>query len=115
MFIGDLQGLVLPPVILDQCRLYSKNGIPWAFITWAKVGDAINQRLSSGVAKLAPHEWHSGEHIWLIDTVAPFGGLEECIDDLRTTLLANQRIHGFAPDIESGKVAIREWMPAAAK
>src|SRR5438094_3394760 len=41
MFVGDLQGLLLPPVILDQCRLYSKNGLPWAFITWAKVSDAI--------------------------------------------------------------------------
>lgn len=115
MFIGDMQGLVLPPVILDQCRLYTKNGIPWAFISWAKVSDPIHARLSSGIAKLAPHEWQSGEHLWLIDTVAPFGGLEDCIDDLRTTVLANQRIHGFTPDLASNKIAIREWMPAAAK
>lgn len=115
MFVGDMQWVLLPPIILDQCRIYTKNGIPWAFITWAKVSDAIHARLSSGVAKLAPHEWQSGEHIWLIDTVAPFGGVEGCIDDLRTTILADQHIHGFAPDIASGKIAIREWMPVAAK
>lgn len=113
MFVGDMQWLLLPPVVLDQCRLYTKNGIPWAFITWAKVSDAIHQRLSSGVAKIAPHEWNSGEHIWIIDMVAPFGGIEACIDDLRTSLLANHRIYGFAPDIANGKVAIREWLPAA--
>lgn len=115
MFVGDMQWVLLPPVVLDQCRLYTKNGIPWTFISWAKVSDAIHQRLMSGVGKLAPHEWRSGENLWLIDTVAPFGGVEECIDELRTTILAGQRIHAFAPDAASGKVAIREWMPATSK
>jgi cytolysin-activating lysine-acyltransferase len=112
MFVGDMQWLLLPPIILDQCRIYTKNGIPWAFITWAKVSDAIHERLSSGIAKLAPHEWNSGSHVWLIDTVAPFGGVEACIDDLRTTILANQHIHGFSPDLATGKIATRQWMPA---
>lgn len=112
MFVGDMQWVLLPPVILDQCRLYTKNGIPWAFLSWAMVSDAIHERLMSGTAKLAPHEWRSGDHCWLIDTVAPFGGMDECIDDLRTTILANQRIHGFVPDPASEKMATRQWMPA---
>lgn len=115
MFVGDMQWVLLPPVVLDQCRLYTKNGIPWAFISWAKVSDAIHQRLTSGVAKLAPHEWRTGENLWLIDSVAPFGGVEECIDELRTTILAGQRIHAFAPDVASGKLSIREWMPSDIK
>lgn len=114
MFMGDMQGALLPPVVLDQCRLYTKNGIPWAFISWARVSEAVHQRLSSGVARLAPHEWRSGEHLWLIDTVAPFGGAEQCIDELRSTTLAGEHIHGFAPDPASGKVATRKWMPVAA-
>lgn len=115
MFVGDVQWMLLPPVVLDQCRIYTKNGIPWAFISWAKVNDAIHARFLSGDAKLAPHEWRSGEHVWLVDTVAPFGGLEECIDELRGTILANQRVHGFAPNSSSGKIATREWMPAPGK
>lgn len=114
MFMGDMQASLLPPVVLDQCRLYTKNGIPWAFVSWAKVSDAVHARLSSGTARLAPHEWRSGEHVWLIDAVAPFGGAEQCIDELRATALANQHVHGFAPDLATGKVAVREWMPMAA-
>jgi cytolysin-activating lysine-acyltransferase len=113
MFMGDMQGSLLPPVVLDQCRLYTKNGIPWAFFSWAKVSDAVHERLLSGIAKLAPHEWRSGVHVWLIDTVAPFGGGEECIEQLLATELANQHVHGFAPDLASGKIAVREWMPVA--
>src|SRR5574340_104944 len=55
-FLADIDWLVLPPVILDQCRLYTKNGIPFAFFTWARVSDAVDARLRSGVARIAPHE-----------------------------------------------------------
>lgn len=40
------------------------------------VSDEIDQRLRSGVQRIAPHEWQSGWHLWLIDAVSPFGQLE---------------------------------------
>ncbi len=109
-FFADLQSLLLPPVVLDQCKLYQKQGIPWAFITWARGSDEVHARLSSGVTQLAPHEWNSGTHLWIIDCVAPFGGGEECLDDLRQNDLAAYKVHAFA---QQDKAAIRIW-PAAA-
>lgn len=38
-FIADQDWLVMPPIILDQCKLYMKDEIPWAFCTWAFVND----------------------------------------------------------------------------
>lgn len=32
-FVGDLDWRLLPPLVLDQCRLYSREGLPWAFVT----------------------------------------------------------------------------------
>lgn len=72
-FIADLDWRLLPPLVLDQCKLYSREGIPWAFVTWARVSDAIDQRLRSAAPVIAPHEWKSGAKLWLIDVVAPFG------------------------------------------
>jgi cytolysin-activating lysine-acyltransferase len=72
-FIADLDWRLIPPLVLDQCRLYSRDGVPWAFVTWARVSDAVDQRLRSGTPVIAPHEWRSGERQWLIDVVAPFG------------------------------------------
>lgn len=99
-FIADLDWRLLPPLVLDQCKLYSREGIPWAFVTWARVTDAIDQRLRSAAPVVAPHEWRSGDKLWLIDVVAPFG------DAAGIARQALQEMGGTEP---SAKV----WLPGA--
>lgn len=114
MFLGDTDWAVLPPVVLDQCRLYSKGGLPYAFITWAFVNDSVAARLRSSQPKIAPHEWKCGEEVWIIDAVAPFGELEETLKDLRETILAGKKVHALLPDpSRPGANLLREWPPAA--
>jgi cytolysin-activating lysine-acyltransferase len=96
-FIADQDWLVMPPLILDQCKLYMKDEIPWAFCTWAFVSDQVDERLSSSIPKIAPHEWKSGEHLWLIDVVAPFGGADEIITDLQKTNFAGKAFKALTP------------------
>lgn len=113
-FLADMDWLVLPPVILDQCRLYTKNGIPFAFFTWARVNDAVDGRLRSGIPKIAPHEWKSGSHVWLVDLVAPFGQADAMVAELLQTVLPGETVKALLPDPQQGgKLVIREW-PAAA-
>jgi len=113
MFVGDIDGTVLPPVILDQCRLYTKEGIPFAFFTWAKVSDEVDQRLRSGQPRIAPHEWQSGDHLWMIDMVAPFGHLDEMFGELRKEQLAGQKISALMPDPQQGnQLKLVEWAAA---
>ncbi|WP_435626593.1 protein-lysine palmitoyltransferase [Candidatus Ferrigenium straubiae] len=113
MFVGDIDWAILPPVILDQCRLYTKDGIPFAFFTWALVNDAIDQRLRSGTPRIAPNEWKSGTHLWLVDVVTPFGKTEEMIDELRKAQFPGQKISALLPDPQQGnQVKLREWAPA---
>ena len=109
-FIGDIDGTVLPPVILDQCRLYTKEGIPFAFFTWAKVSDDVDARLRGGQPSIAPHEWQSGEHLWMVDMVAPFGHLEEMFAELRKDYLPGQKVTALRPDPkQNGQLSIQEW------
>ena len=96
-FLADQDWLVMPPLILDQCKLYMKDEIPWAFCTWAFVSDQVNERLESALPRIAPHEWKSGEHLWLVDLVAPFGGGEEIIEDLRKTTFAGKAFKVLKP------------------
>ena len=109
-FIADHDWLLMPPLVLDQCKLYTKSEIPWAFFTWAFVNDEVHQRLGSGLPKIAPHEWRGGDHCWLLDAVAPFGGLDECLTDLRSTGLAGKAVHRFVPQAD-GRVLV-EQLPA---
>lgn len=107
-FIADQDWLVMPPLVLDQCKLYMKGEIPWAFCTWALVSDEIDARLRSAVPKIAPHEWKSGSHLWLIDVVAPFGGVEELISDLGQTNFAGKKFMALLPKGDGG-VDVREY------
>ncbi|HCA27095.1 MAG TPA: toxin-activating lysine-acyltransferase, partial [Betaproteobacteria bacterium] len=115
-FLADMDWRVLPPVVLDQCRLYTKNGIPFAFFTWAAVSDAIDARLRGGHPHIAPHEWKSGEHFWLIDIAAPFGQTDEMLNELLQNVLPGQTVNALLPDPQQGgKIAVRTWPPAQPK
>jgi cytolysin-activating lysine-acyltransferase len=112
MFMADIDWAILPPVILDQCRLYTKDGIPFAFFTWALVNDAIDQRLRSCTPRIAPHEWQSGQHLWLVDVVTPFGKTEEMIDELRKAQFPDRKISALLPDPQQGnRLSVKEWLP----
>jgi len=97
-FVGDLDWRLLPPLLADQCRLYSKADMPWAFVTWAFVSDEVDKRLRTTSPVIAPHEWKSGENPWLIDVIAPFGEAEEVAKEA-------------AAQMGGGK-AVRVWLPA---
>lgn len=112
MFVGDIDATVLPPIILDQCRLYTKNNLPYAFVTWALVNDEIDSRLRSTQPKLAPHEWKSGENVWLIDMIAPFGHLDETLQELRKSVFPGRRVSALVPTGKAGNEAkVVDWAP----
>jgi cytolysin-activating lysine-acyltransferase len=109
-FIADMDWMLLPPVILDQCQLVAKDGIPAGFFTWAFVNDAIDTRLRSGVARLAPHEWKSGPHLWLIDMVSPFGPADEMVTNLLQGVLSGHAASALLPDpAQGGRLTVRTW------
>ncbi len=101
--LADLDWVVQPPIILDQCRLFMKDKMPLGFISWAYVAEDVHQRLLQGNTCLEPHEWKGGEHLWLIDIVTPFGQKDEMLSDLKRNVfqekLARYFDHGVVNEI----------------
>jgi hemolysin-activating ACP:hemolysin acyltransferase len=73
--LGEVQALVLPPLISGQylvaeARSTSRGFIsPVAVALWAKVSKEVDKRLSESLdkpIKLTPEEWKSGDIAWLI-------------------------------------------------
>lgn len=109
-FIADMDWQLLPPVILEQCKLYTKNEIPVAFFTWAFVNDEIDQRLRAGIPRLAPHEWKSGSHLWLIDIVSPFTAADETLKLLLSQELSGQSANALLPNPhQGGALSVHTW------
>lgn len=82
LFIGDLEWFAMPAVLLEQFRVWNGPNSPAAVALWATVSAETEARLEAGGAKLRPDEWRNGDRAWLIDLVAPFGGVDEILADL---------------------------------
>jgi cytolysin-activating lysine-acyltransferase len=109
-FIADLDWRLLPPLVLDQCRLYSKADMPWAFTTWAFVSEAVDQRLRSTAPVIAPHEWKSGDKPWLIDVVAPFGDVEAVASEAAAQMSPGKPVSAWLM-AAGGQATLKEIVP----
>lgn len=92
-FLADLEWRVMPPLILDQAKLYMNGETPTAFATWAYLSDSVVERYARAPFRLAPGDWKSGERIFLIDVIAPYGGAADIIADLKSITFAGRTVH----------------------
>ena len=74
MSVANLHAAIEPPIALGQYRVFRFDDIPRALFTWARLGPEAERRHVGG-AQLRPEDWRSGDHLWLIDLIAPYPGL----------------------------------------
>lgn len=91
--VSELEWRVMPPLVLDQAKLYMRDNAPVAYVSWAKLSDKVAQRYSAAPHQLAIGDWQSGDQTWIVDLYAPFGGATEVLQDLRDTVLKGRTIH----------------------
>jgi cytolysin-activating lysine-acyltransferase len=108
ILLGDLEWRIMPALVLDQARLHMRDESPIAFITWAKLSAEAADRYRLAPHRLVPADWKSGEQVWLVDVVAPFGGAPEAIKDLKEKLFAGQPLFQLAPAPE-GPANVLTW------
>lgn len=99
-FLADLEWMVLPAIFHGQFKLYRTDKNPAAMAIWALVSDEVEEKLMNGATKLTPKDWKSGEKIWLIDVISPYGKMEEILSDLKQTSLQGKsfKYHKTQPD-----------------
>ena len=90
LFLGDLEWLVMPPLMQGQYRLFYAQKRPVGVALWAFVSEEVEQRLAGG-GRLGSNDWRSGDRVWLVEIVAPFGNQEKMLEDLRKTALADRK------------------------
>ena len=110
-FIADLEWLLLPPLVNGQCKLYMKKEYPISFVSWAFLNEETERYLLAGGGRLRPSDWKSGDRLWLIDIVAPFGEVDKMLDDIRKNEFPDKTIRLVAPDPATGGIKAREIPP----
>lgn len=95
--VYDIGRLYWPPLTLNQCRVFMASEYPdgflsprddWAigFVTWALMSPDSIEAYVTGSRKLTPDDFHSGAELWVIDMIAPFGGVQRMVRDIRRIL-----------------------------
>lgn len=103
--LADLEWRVFPALVLEQAKLYLKNDAPLAFASWGLLSEAAAGRYRQ-VQQLAPADWKSGDQVWLVDLVAPFGGADQVLKDLRENVFPTSVIRQV-----STESSVMEWAP----
>ncbi len=114
LFLNDMEWLVLPAIQANQFRVWQQNGMPIVYASWAWLDQDAEARMKANIKKLAPMDWpkatagDSDESLWLIDLIAPFGGMEEAIKDLKENVFQGQSVKMLQPG-PGGGMATVEW------
>lgn len=108
-FLGDLDWVVVPSVLLKQFRIFQQDGRPVAYASWAYLSEETEERLIKGGKKLRPDEWKGGDKLWLIDLVAPFGGEKEIVQELREKVFKGEKVRAVQPAPDGSGLAVVEW------
>lgn len=99
LFLTDMKWLVIPPVMLRQFRLFRRNGVPFAYASWANLTEEAETRIKQGKIRLRPDEWNAGDRLWLVDLVAPFGGQQNIYDELSNTIFKGKKLNSLKGDM----------------
>ncbi len=94
--LSDLEWRVMPPLMLNQAKVYLRDETPVAFVSWARLSPEVARRFRCLPHRLTPADWHSGEEFWVVDLLAPFGGAREVMKDLRENVLPGQVVRQLA-------------------
>ncbi|MBT3764657.1 MAG: toxin-activating lysine-acyltransferase [Rhodospirillaceae bacterium] len=109
-FMADLEWLVMPAIMTQQFRLFRKDGRPIAYASWAYLGKDAAERLTQGARKIKPDEWKTdGGELWLIDLVAPLGGNEVILKELREKVFKGEKVKTLQPAPDGDGLAVVEW------
>ena len=91
--LQDLKGHFLPPIELGQCIIFHKGNTPIGFVSWALFDESAEAAWRDKTRLLNLEDWQSGDQLWFIDFIAPFGGVRKMVRAVRNKFYG-QKSHG---------------------
>ncbi len=105
--MGSLLQWVVPALMHRQYRVYSQNGKPVAYVSWAWLTQEKESSYVLNPRGLQPVDWKSGDRGWIVDFISPFGATKDVIKDLRRNLFKDAV--GRALRVKPGSDEMRIW------
>lgn len=94
--LSDLPVILLPAIKHGQFILALEKGKPVFFLSWAEMGEAAEACYLDAPPELMPLEdWKSGDRVWFLDWIAPFGHTRKMTRFLQKILFINQCVRSL--------------------
>ena len=68
--VSDLGRLVIPPLQLDQYKVFKAQNKPVGFVSWAWLTNTTAFGYITRQRRLKATDWNTGEQLWVIDVIA---------------------------------------------
>ncbi len=95
-----------PPIYLKQFQVYRARDVPRGLVTWARMDSATEAKFIQGNGLDTYEEWNSGENLWIVDIISPWGHGKAMIENIKKfipgTLVKTLRVRG-------NKKQVVEW------
>jgi cytolysin-activating lysine-acyltransferase len=69
------------------------------------VNEEVESRLLSGNARMRAGDWKCGDKLWIVEVLAPFGGTDEMLKDLKAKVFPEREVRFRA--VEGGGGVVR--------
>lgn len=111
----------MTPVILQQFRMFYQNAAPAEGgqrpigvlpeaspqeVLWPRVSEEVEATLVAGTTRMRPQDWKSGDRLWVVEVIAPFGGHDAMVADLKAKVFPSYSLKVLA--LVEGKKVVRE-------
>jgi cytolysin-activating lysine-acyltransferase len=87
MALEALEPTFLAPLALGQLRIWRRGARPVAVATWGWLSAAAARAHVETGAPPGPEDWRSGDALWFVDLVAPFGDGRAVAQELRGLII----------------------------
>ena len=98
----DKRKSVMTPVILQQFRMFYQDAPPEqggrrpiGVILWGTVSPEVDAMLTQGTNRLRPQDWKSGDKAWVVEVIAPFGGGDAMVADVKAKVFAGRELRAL--------------------
>ena len=104
--VDDIHRLIIPPVALQQFRIWQVDEHPVGLMTWALFNEETEAGYLDGSRKIQPEDWNAGDRLWLVDFIAPYGNVREMVREGRDHLrsIFGKGVVGRANRLHRGKL-----------
>jgi cytolysin-activating lysine-acyltransferase len=121
LFIQDLEWFVMTPILLKQFRTFYAKDRPIGVVLWAYANEEVAAMLGEGTTKLRPQDWdgrpkkdaggapqasEDTTQIWIVEAIAPFGGAEEMVKDLKAKVFPEREVRYLATGPQGKQVKV---------